>query len=422
MTRIIAASWGQAVAAALLFLSLRFYTGAMAPEAFGLAMLGQGAILLIDGLGAMAFVQVLAQQLKDLDRLPARVGIALGLALPFTAWLALLSLPALVLAWVWLGKEGMLLTAIGIAAWLASEGLRNAGQVMAQLDRRLMLVSTWAAVEALAIVACSLLVLRYTDGHPAALILGMLLGRAGVAFVMAPVALGRPQLWRPDLAAARAAWPQAARLGWQVALMTPLGWISVFADRYIVGATTGLTEAGVFAALAGAVVRPYAIVSSGLANLYRPDFLDEAAGRPPQHAHPMRAWVRTALVTGLGGVAGIVLLGPTLADFLIRFPTEGQNTAAMMAIIAASQVLLLMTHACDNRMLAHGRSQIMLISQVVVLVLGLPLIALGASWLGVVGAALGRFANEGLKLGATWAVMTYTLGRLQPRPDSPPSH
>lgn len=415
LRRLLAAGWGQALSALLQLVALRFYTQWMAPEPFGLAMLALGTLALADGLGAMAFAQALARLLKDHAARDQRIGLALGLALPFTGWVLVLALGGLCLAWAWLGAAGMLLCAIGALAMIATEGLRNAGQVVAQLERRFTLVSAWAAAEAMAVLACSIAALQLTAVHPAALPVGLLFGRALTALGFAPLALGPPRTWRPDRAAAAAARPEALRFGWQVALMAPLGWFGIFADRFIVGATTGLGNAGIIAALTGAVVRPFAIASLGLTNLYRPDLLDEESGRAPLHDRPLRAWLLAAFAIGLAGIAGFALLGPVIADFLLRFPTPGVNAGGLMVLIAVSQAMVLLTHAVDNRLLAQGRSQPMLAAQLAVMVLGLLLIALGASWLGLVGAALGRCANEALKLAAAWAVLQSAWGQRERR-------
>lgn len=406
MKRIVAASWGQAAAALLQLVSLRIFSGAMPPDVFGLAMLGLGALALADGLGAMAFSQVLAQTLKEFGTRHERIGVALGLAIPFTAWLAALGLVGLALAWWVLGSGGALLLSLGLAIMLLTEGVRTAGQLVVQLERRYLLQSLWYALEALTVLGCSLILLHMSGDHPAALVAGTMLGRGVISIAMAPFALGRPDQWHFDRKTARAILPAAVGFGWSVAVMTPLGWLGVFADRYIVGATQGLAEAGMLAALTGAVVRPYAIATAGLTNIYRPDLLDEAAGRQPQHPRPLRGWLVAALWIGLAGIAGTALLGQYLADFLVRYPTPGVDRRLLMILIAASQLLVLMTHAIDNRLLALGRSKALLGSQVAVTLLGLPLIALGAIWFGLIGAALGRCANEALKLVAAWLVST----------------
>lgn len=422
--RILAASWGQIVAALVPLLSLRFYSGELGPEGFGLAMLGLGMVSLLDGLGSMAFAQILAQVLKDHEARAARIGLALGLGLRFALWQGALYCLGLVLAWFWFGAQSLSWLAPVIVVFCLCEIPRAAGMTLAMLERRLSLLSSWYALEALAVLGTSLAWLILTDQEPVALVLGALSGRAVVCVAMSPLALGSPRQWWLNRAAARTELPRAVAFGWFVVLMTPLGWLGAFGDRYIVGATTGLVEAGTLAALAGAVMRPYGVISAGLTNLFRPDMLDEAAGRTPVqanvHAHadisrPLRRWLVIAVATGLSGIAAFSLLGQLIADFLIRFPTPGIDRGVVLTTLAASQTLVLMAHAFENRVLAEGRSGILLGAQAVTLALGLPLVGVGAALGGAEGAAMGRVGAEIVRMTGAALLVRYGLSARQSR-------
>lgn len=408
--RFVAAIWGPALSAAVLFFSLRFYTAALAPGVFGLAVLGTTALALIDGLGPMAFAQVLAQLMKDRESRADRTALGLALGLWFSLWYALLLLVGVALVALWYGPAAALTVTLLAMPYCLLETPRSSGQMVAMLDRRFGLVSAWSAADAIATMALSLAAIRLTSAGPEALLLGAMGGRMVTTLIAAPLALGPYRDWRLDCEAARAALPNAIHFGWSVAVMAPLAWIGIFADRYITGATAGLAAAGVLAALAGTVARPFAIASSGLTNLFRPDLLDQAAGRATQHGRPLLQWLGAALGIGLAGVIGIAVLGPWLADFLIRFPTPGIDRGALMVVIALSQACVILAHAVDNRVLAVGRSRSLLFSQVAAMLIGLPLIAYGATHWGVIGAAWGRVSNELLKLVCA-ATLVWWIGR-----------
>lgn len=403
--RVMSASWGQLVAALVLLLSLRLYSARLAPEDFGVAMLALGMFSLLDGLGSMTFSQVLSHQLKDFTDRAERIGLAFGLGLGFAGWLALLLVVSLILAWFWLGLDALRwLIPAAIIFWLC-EVPRAVGMALGLLERRIGLLSAWNAFDALLAVGCSLLFIELTGQHPASLVLGALAGRAAGALVMAPIVLGSPRQWQADRRAAAAARGSALAFGWSIAIMTPLGWLAAFADRYIVGASVGVVEAGVLAALAGAVMRPYGVLSSGLTNLFRPDLLDQAAGRRTAVGQPLRRWLASALALGALGLLLFVLLGEAIANFLVHFPTPGLDRGHLVIALAASQVLVLMTHAFDNRILAEGRSRALLGVLAFALAGGLPLVALGAAYQGAEGAVWGRFGAELLRLaGSAWLV------------------
>ena len=394
LRRIAAASWGQLIAVLVMLVSFRLYSAQLGPERFGQAMLGLGVVSLLDGLGAMAFSQVLAQMLKDSESRRQRIGLALGLGRIFALYEGALYTAALVLAGWWFGMSMLVWLAPTAAVFCMCENPRAAGMTVTMLERRLGFLSGWNAAEALMVLCTSLASLALTGRHPAALVLGALAGRALATLAISPLALGSPRGWRADHAAARAALPRALAFGWSIAVMSPLGWLGAFADRYLVGAFAGVVEAGVIAALAGVVMRPFGVVSAGLTNLFRPDLLDEAAGRAPVHARPLRLWLILALIGGGGGVIAFAILGGSIADFLIHFQTPDVDRGLLMTVLAASQIAVLCTHALDNRLLAQGRSRALLAALAIALALGLPMVATGALLGGANGAAWGRLGAE----------------------------
>ncbi len=410
LRKFVAAAWGQAVAALVMLLSLRLYSSLLAPEVFGQALLATTALALIDGVGSMAFAQTLAQLLKNEETRSARIGLALGFGRWFAAWQGILYGIAVLLVWVWFG--------LGVTLWLLPvvvlfcllEIPRAAGMTLAMLERRFGLMSAWNALEASLVVIMSLVFIYFTGYHPVALVLGSLSGRALTSAVLVRTALGPPGEWSINRAAARLALPKAAAFGWSIAIMAPLGWLGAFADRYIVGATVGMVEAGVLAALAGAVMRPYGVLSAGIANILRPDLLDQAAGRPPRHPRPLLTWLKIAMLAGIGGIGTFWLLGDLLADFLIAFPTPGIDRGQLMTLIATSQMLVLMAHAFDNQLLADGQSKGLLATLVITLLLGLPVVGLGAHLAGAEGAAAGRVAAEFLRMAGSAILLGYGLG------------
>lgn len=410
LRKFFAAAWGQAVAALVMLLSLRLYSTQLEPEAFGLALLATTALALIDGVGSMAFAQTLAQLLKDEETRSARIGLALGLGRWFAAWQGILYGSAVLLVWAWFGLAVTLWLLPVVVLFCVLEVPRAAGMTLAMLERRFGLISTWNALDASVVVIMSLVFIHFTGQHPVALVLGALSGRALTSIMLVRPALGPLRHWSIDRGAARLALPKATAFGWSIALMAPLGWVGAFADRYIVGAAAGMVEAGVLAALAGAVMRPYGVLSAGIANIFRPDLLDQAAGRQPRHPRPLLAWLKIAMLTGIAGIGIFWLLGDLVADFLITFRTPGIDRGHLMTLIAASQMLVLMAHAFDNRLLADGHSRGLLATQVITLLLGLPVVGWGAHLAGAEGAALGRVAAEFLRMAGAAMLLLYGLG------------
>ncbi|WP_336985429.1 hypothetical protein [Altererythrobacter aquiaggeris] len=401
---LLAASWGQAVAAIVLLFSLRIYSAELGAVPFGAAMLALGGMALFDGFTTSAFGQVLAQLLKDLDDGRKRIGLGLGLGCDMALFQAVTGAAAIILTGIFLDWTSAGVLAVLLPAFCILEPVRLTGQMVLLLERRYAALSTWIALEAVMTLFFSVIAIKLTQGNPASLVAGAVAGRIVSASIGGIAIIGSK--FNVDRDAARIARPRAIRFGSSVAIMGPLGWLGLFADRYIVGATTGLAQAGVLAALSGAVAKPYGVITSGLTNRFRPDMLDEAAGKERDGFSPLTIWLLTALTIGGAGLLGFIFLSDQFADFLIAFPTPGLDMGTLLTVLAASQMLVLLTHAFDNQLLAAGQSRPLLLTQIAVLIIGLPLIAIGAVWSGAIGAAIGRFGNEGLKLVAVAVLVT----------------
>ena len=411
--RLLAASWGQLLAAIILLGSLRVYTETMPAERFGEAMLVLGGLGLIDGFASMAFTQTCAQYLKDHTSRDDRRGLGLGMArlavIPFAVVVGLGVLATLPFV------ERTVVPELLAAAvlYLFAEPVRAVGRAMAQLDRRFSLASAWQTAEAAATLGISWLLIRQSGGTGGDLLLGAVAGRALAAALFLPLAMGPPAHWRPNAGMAGTIRREAFAFARPVAAMAPVGWLAFYLDRYLVGAMVGLEAAGLFAALSGAVSRPFSIASAGLTNLFRPDLLDEAAGRPPAHSRPLRRWIAYGLAIGTLGAGSFALLGDWISGLLIADQHGSAHLGGtLMAVLALSQCLVVVTHAVENRLLVANLMRRVLLWESMALIFGAPLIALAAGLAGSVGAAWGRVANEGLKLLAVALIFHFSITRL----------
>lgn len=416
LTRLLAVSWGQFVAALVLLGSIRLYTELLPADRFGEAMLVLGGLGLVDGLTSMAFGQTCAQFLKDRADPSRRRSLGLALALRVYPRFALIAAIGCAVFAVFSDIRAVAMLALAGVLYVLGEPLRMVSLTVLQLERRYTLGSMWTALDALFSVAVSAALILFVSDQGGVLLLGAILGRAATTILLGAVILGNPRHWHADREAAREIWPRALAFSREVALMAPLGWLGFYLDRYLVGTFLGLEAAGLFAALGGAVNRPYAIVTAGLTNLFRPELLDQAAGRAPKISRPLLRWLGLCAVIGAAGTIAFLLLGDLVARWLIA-DSHGliQQAGTLMTIMALSQWLVIQTHAVDNALLARGVARRMLVWQTVVLVAGAPLIALGAIKFGVFGAAWGRVGNEGLKLLAASALLASIRGTFKVR-------
>ena len=399
--RLFSASWGQVVAAALLLLGIRLYTGLMPLELFGQAMLVLGLLALADGMGSMALGQTIAQIGKDYT--PAdRIAVATGMVR--------LMQPKFAAAVLFISAAGSLIGAVDLAvtitlaaAYSLAEPWRICGQTLLTISRRYAMSSIWTASEAALILSITLILIFQTQSSATSLIAGAVLGRSIMAAIFWFAVFGSSSMRYANMMEARKQRSRAINFAGGVAMMAPLGWLGAYADRYIVGGLSGLAAAGIFAALGGVVGRPFGIVSAGLTNYFRADLLDKAAGRSVVHLDPLRNWIGIALLIGGIGTFLFVIFSRQIAVFFLNIPNPGLRISVVIILLAVSQCILILSHAFENQALALGCSTSLLRVQLLTLVFGLACIAGGAWSFGMVGAALGRVINEALRLsGCIW--------------------
>lgn len=409
LSKVLAASWGQVVVAVVALLAIRIYTALLTPDAFGVAMLVLGGLSLIDGVLGSAFGQTATVMLKDSRDGTARLRLGLALALemarPALGYLATAWATVAVLAAAGIAREWTLPLVVLAPVYLLAEPVRVVGQAVLLLDRRLGTLSLWLAVDALATVAISSALLRAGVASGWVLVIGAMTARAATTAAFAAALFGGELQGGIDRTGAKALRRQALAFAAPVSAMAPIGWLSLYLDRYIVGVAVGPAAAGVLAALSGAMVRPYAVVSAALTNYFRPDLLDQAAGRLGDGRRPLARWITVAVVIGIAGVIAVALLGGWAVDFLLSFDQPVAWADQLLLVLAGSQLIVLVRHAVDNQVLARGRSGSLLSAQLVAVAFGIPLIAAGALLGGPVGAAIGRACNEGLLLAVTLALV-----------------
>jgi O-antigen/teichoic acid export membrane protein len=399
-----AAGWGQLAAAIVSLLAIRLYTASMAAALFGEAMLVLGVLTLVDGMLSMAFSQAMVSFLKDHDQRQERLALGLGFGADFAILILCVGVFASLvasIAWMnaWVSAQIVFLI-LAVLAYAISEPIRVIGQTVALLERRFMAFSAWQTADAIATVGATLGFLSFFEPSFATLTVGVVAGRLVSSMIFWLLLYGARAFKLADISLARADRRRVLEFALPVSAMAPLGWISLNLDRYIVGIVSGAASAGLLAVLAGAVTRPYSISSAALTNYFRPDLIDQAANRATTHKRPLLAWLAFASVVSLAGLLLIVVFGDAIVSFLIRFDDGDAEEvgSALIALIALSQVFVLLTHAIDNQILVLRRSRSLLISQLAAVALGLPMIVAGALIGGVVGAAWGRVVNEAAKL------------------------
>lgn len=337
---------GQALAVVATLLGTRMLTEAVPPEVYGSVALLGGAVVLLVGLFCSPVFQAILRFHAE-----APEGELHGTAARFVRpAVALLALAVAALG----ALGGAPLLGGLLALLLVAEAGRGFGQSFLLAARRQRRAALWQAAEAwgrpLAAVACVLLF----GPTP-----GAVLGGFGASTLLicwmcrGPVADGRPD---PALGAAM------LRYARPLAPLAIVGWITTAGDRYILGGTVGLAEAGIYAVNYGLIGRPLLIGFGVLNQTLRPVYFEAVArGARGEIDRYFGLWMKGTLAVGLAGVLVAGAGGALLASLLLAEPfREG---AVLMPWIALGHLALLVAYVYEARLFALKRTRSILLAQ-----------------------------------------------------------
>ncbi len=179
-----------------------------------------------------------------------------------------------------------------------------------------------------------------------------------------------------------------------VMLMGIIGWLSGFADRYIIAGSIGVSGAGYYSLATGLVGRPYNVTTSALTVHFRPDLYKfNSENEYGKFQDIAKNWLKYALIIGVVGIVLFAILGGPLVDVLLakEYRTEIEN---ILYVIAGAYCFTIMTHAIDNKFLAKGLGVNLFKLQLILTPFPFVFIVIGALYNGVEGAVIGKLIAE----------------------------
>lgn len=184
-------------------------------------------------------------------------------------------------------------------------------------------------------------------------------------------------------------------------IMGAVGWVSSSADKYIIGWSLNLQEAGIYAITLGLIARPYGLLTAALTLHYRP-LIYASSENINSHLRSekiIREWVVAALLIGILGAATLYVFKIPIFGILL---SSGFVTQATFLVIPATMLFTIIniSHVFDNYLLSKNRAKDLTIVQIASMPLMIGCVAAGAYFDGAIGAAWGRVVSEMIRLGS----------------------
>lgn len=182
-----------------------------------------------------------------------------------------------------------------------------------------------------------------------------------------------------------------------IMLMGVLGWISSFADRYIIAGTVGIASSGYYSIANGLVGKPYDVTTAAFTAHYRPAFYKHFSAKNKRAFNDvLKKWSVAAIATGILGMVLFLVLGEFAVKLLLSLEYRGK-VENLLWILSAAFTCTILTHVFDNKFLAQGEGGRLFKIQLKLIPLPLIIIPVGAIVGGLIGAAIGKFISEFIK-------------------------
>ena len=380
---------GQAATAVGTIVGVRILTQFLSPAAYGTVSLALGLSTLVTSLVAAPVTQaaihfypkvVLEGSVRELLSSVLRCYRAMA---PWVAAAALIAGVVYVAS-----GQGTPVLVILVALLLASDCWRSANLSLLNAERRQGRYALWQAGDA------------WT--RPLAAVVAVLMfGRTAVTVLAAHVVVSAGlvaafsyRLWprgtsAPADAIARSrSWDSRM---WQYALpLIPLGlisWATTLGDRYIIGSTLGVADAGLYAAVYGLASSPFMIVNGTAEQALRPIYQTAVSRNDRVKARRiLTLWFGSVVAVCSAGVLTFVFAHELLASLAVAEPYR--RASGLMPWIATGYAIRAASYVFERVSYAYGKTQRVLITQLCAAAATVIVTPVGIFTLGIRGAAM----------------------------------
>jgi O-antigen/teichoic acid export membrane protein len=187
-----------------------------------------------------------------------------------------------------------------------------------------------------------------------------------------------------------------------IMLMGILGWITAYADRYIIAGTLNIIQTGYYSVASGLVGKPYNVVTSAYTAYFKPSlFKAYSESNRKEINKNVLQWLLGALIIGIIGAVLFVFFGEFVVKLLLAAEYRG-HVENILWVLALTTTFTIAIHAFDNKFLAAGKGNNLFWMQLWIAPVSLLLIGIGSYCYGMLGAVYGKLISSIVQFIFTW--------------------
>ena len=194
-----------------------------------------------------------------------------------------------------------------------------------------------------------------------------------------------------------------------ISFMGILGWISAFADRFIIASSLGIVSSGYYSVASGLVGRPYNILTATFTAHFRPTFYKFSHEKNEKLFYNIKIkWILSVIIAGIIATVLFYFTAGLICNLLLA-DSYREHIESILWLLSIAFSLSILTHVFDNSFLALGNAKKLLKIQLFLVPIPLIAIFFGAVIYGVTGAIIGRIFAELIKLLSTFYYSRNTI-------------
>jgi O-antigen/teichoic acid export membrane protein len=386
-------AWGQVLVAITVFIGFRIYTEILDPHDFGIVMMIMGGVALIDSLGLMALNQTIVSRCGKLLNKIDQQCVSVSLACFFLKKAGLLLLIIFLVSLFFIENNFYIsIFLILYFFYLIVESLKISQTSLLILNRRFNLYSLWIVVENFGSLIFIYLFLFYMQDKVLGYLLGYFLSKIITSLLF--TFMIQPKLFSYNsMKYIKEELKEIIKYSTPIAFMGPLGWLSNYVDRYVLGIMLNYSSSGIYSATSGIVGKPYSLVTNIFSNYFKPSMFAQTEIKKIRKS--LFSWIFLVFIFGFISTAFLFFLGEYLVNIILAEEYR-VGVLDILVLFSISQTFAIATHASDNFLLSRGMSLRLLKLQILMIFL-LVLIPIGIYLYGLTGAVIAKCLAEILR-------------------------